>query len=126
MSEYHEPEAELSALTRDFHRALRSLGEEIEAVDWYQQRFDTCGDATLRAVLGHNRDEEMEHACMVLEWLRRTMPGWDTNLRKYLFTEGPVTAIEGGAEKPGATSAPPQRAGDGEGDLGIGSLRSAP
>jgi ferritin-like protein len=94
MSEYHEPEAELSAGTRNLHRALRSLCEEIEAVDWYQQRWEGSHDDSLRSVLAHNRDEEMEHACMLLEWLRRSMPGWDHNLRKYLFTTAPITEIE--------------------------------
>ena len=98
MSEYHEPEGELSASTRNYHRALRSLCEELEAVDWYQQRFESCPDEGLRAILAHNRNEEMEHACMLLEWLRRSMPGWDDKLRTYLFTQAPITAVEDRSE----------------------------
>jgi len=67
------------------HRALISLKEEIEAVDWYHQRIELCSDPELKRVLQHNRDEEIEHACMTLEWLRRKMPGWETRLRDQLF-----------------------------------------
>ena len=97
MSMYHEPTAELSDEARNITRALNSLKEEIEAVDWYNQRVDVATDAELADVLAHNRDEEIEHACMVLEWLRRTMPAWDRELRTYLFTSGPITAVEEGA-----------------------------
>ena len=75
-------------------RALHSLIEEIEAVDWYQQRVDVTDDESLKAILEHNRDEEIEHACMALEWLRRNMPGWDEELRTYLFTEKKITELE--------------------------------
>jgi ferritin-like protein len=94
MSAYHEPTDDLSQKTRDYTRALNSLKEEIEAVDWYQQRVDATQDEKLAAILAHNRDEEIEHACMVLEWLRRNMPAWDENLRTYLFTEKEITEIE--------------------------------
>jgi ferritin-like protein len=94
MSAYHEPTDELTQKTRDYTRALNSLKEEIEAVDWYQQRVDATDDEKLAAILAHNRDEEIEHACMVLEWLRRNMPAWDENLRTYLFTENEITDIE--------------------------------
>lgn len=94
MSDYHENPSELSQQTKDFVRALHSLREEIEAIDWYQQRVDVTKDEKLRAVLAHNRDEEIEHACMTLEWLRRTMPGWDEELRTYLFTEKDITDLE--------------------------------
>jgi hypothetical protein len=70
---YHEPESELSDETRDMHRAIVSLMEELEAVDWYNQRADACKDAELKAILRHNRDEEKEHAAMVLEWIRERM-----------------------------------------------------
>jgi uncharacterized protein len=90
MSNYHEPAEELSKETRDFSRALNSLKEEIEAVDWYQQRVDVTGDEQLKSILEHNRDEEIEHACMTLEWLRRNMPGWDEELRSYLFKDGDI------------------------------------
>jgi hypothetical protein len=94
MSEYHEPTNELSAKTKDYNRALNSLKEEVEAINWYQQRVDATDDPALEKILAHNRDEEIEHACMALEWLRRNMPGWEENLRTYLFTEEEITSIE--------------------------------
>lgn len=94
MSDYHEPEAELTDEARDIHRALKSLQEEIEAVDWYHQRVVLCRDAALRDILAHNRDEEIEHASMTLEWLRRKVPKWNEHLRTYLFTDEPITEIE--------------------------------
>ena len=84
---YHEPIEELSDETRDMHRAIISLMEELEAVDWYNQRVDACTDAELKAILEHNRDEEKEHAAMVLEWIRRRDAKFDDELRDYLFTE---------------------------------------
>ena len=84
---YHEPINELSDATRDMHRAIISLMEELEAVDWYNQRVDACKDTELKAILAHNRDEEKEHAAMVLEWIRRKDPAFDHELRDYLFTE---------------------------------------
>ncbi len=87
---YHEPVAELSAETRDMHRAIVSLMEELEAVDWYNQRVDVCQDPELRKILAHNRDEEKEHAAMVLEWIRRRDPTFDKELRASLFTEGEI------------------------------------
>lgn len=87
---YHEPSAELSAETRDMHRALSSLMEELEAVDWYNQRVDACKDAELKAILAHNRDEEKEHAAMVLEWIRRRDPSFDEHLKDFLFTDKPI------------------------------------
>jgi uncharacterized protein len=83
---YHEPISELSDETRDMHRAIISLMEELEAVDWYNQRADACKDEELRSILKHNRDEEKEHAAMVLEWIRRRDPTFDKELRDYLFT----------------------------------------
>lgn len=73
---YHEPIDELSDETRDMHRAITSLMEELEAVDWYNQRVGACKDAALKAILAHNRDEEKEHAAMVLEWIRRKDPAF--------------------------------------------------
>jgi len=87
---YHEPVSELSAETRDMHRAIVSLMEELEAVDWYNQRVDACKDPELRKILAHNRDEEKEHAAMVLEWIRRRDPHFDKELRASLFTEGEI------------------------------------
>src|SRR4051812_46818306 len=91
---YHEPLELLSEPTRDMHRALSSLMEELEAVDWYQQRAEATQDAELRAVLEHNRDEETEHAMMVLEWLRRMSPVFDRNIQTYLMKQGPITGLE--------------------------------
>jgi ferritin-like protein len=111
----HEPADQLDAGTIDRHRALVSIMEELEAVDWYAQRVDATNDAELASVLAHNRDEEKEHAAMTIEWLRRNDPKLDQHLRTYLFTEGPITAIEAAAEA-GAAEGP-------SGSLGIGSLR---
>ena len=87
---YHEPIEELSDQTRDMHRAIVSLMEELEAVDWYNQRADACKDTELKAILEHNRDEEKEHASMVLEWIRRKDPRFSKELKDYLFTEKPL------------------------------------
>ena len=84
---YHEPVAELSARTRDMHRAIVSLMEELEAIDWYNQRVDACKDKKLKAILAHNRDEEKEHAAMLLEWIRRQDPAFEKQLKDYLFTK---------------------------------------
>ncbi len=87
---YHEPVDRLSDATRDMHRAIVSLMEELEAVDWYNQRVDACHDKELKAILAHNRDEEKEHAAMVLEWIRRKDPKFSAQLKSYLFTDKPV------------------------------------
>jgi len=84
---YHEPFEHLSDETRDMHRAIVSLMEELEAVDWYNQRIDVCQDEELKGILRHNRDEEKEHASMVLEWIRRKDPAFDHELKDYLFTD---------------------------------------
>ena len=84
---YHEPVDELSDETRDMHKAIVSLMEELEAVDWYNQRVDSCKDQELKKILAHNRDEEKEHAAMVLEWIRRQDPAFDKELKDFLFTE---------------------------------------
>lgn len=91
---YHEPVGELSDESRDLHRAITSLMEELEAVDWYQQRIDVTKDQELASILRHNRDEEIEHAAMVLEWLRRRVPKFNEELREYLFTDKPIVGIE--------------------------------
>lgn len=87
---YHEPIEELSPETRDMHRAITSLMEELEAIDWYHQRVDACQDPELKAILAHNRDEEKEHAAMVLEWIRRKDPRFEKELKDYLFTDQPI------------------------------------
>ncbi len=87
---YHEPLEELSDETRDMHRAITSLMEELEAVDWYNQRVDACKDEVLKRILEHNRDEEKEHAAMVLEWIRRKDPKFASEMKDYLFTDKPI------------------------------------
>jgi uncharacterized protein len=88
---FHESHQDLTPQTRDMHRAIVSLMEELEAIDWYQQRVDAATDDALRTILAHNRDEEKEHASMVLEWIRRHDPVLDGHLRKYLFSTEPIT-----------------------------------
>ena len=90
----HEPVDKLKPETPDIHRAVVSLMEELEAIDWYRQRADACGDEQLKAILEHNMNEEIEHASMVLEWLRRHVPKIDAALKAYLFTSGDVTKLE--------------------------------
>jgi hypothetical protein len=118
MTEYHEPVEEMKAQDRDFARALHSMKEELEAVDWYQQRAATTSDESLKAILEHNRDEEIEHACMILEWLRRNMPAWDDELKTYLFGSGAITELEEGEEGGDEDSG-----GKDSGSLNIGSLK---
>ncbi|HEV8246021.1 MAG TPA: ferritin [Polyangiaceae bacterium] len=101
MSDYHEPYDLLAPEVRDIHRALVSLKEEIEAIDWYSQRIAVCGQPALGAVLSHARDEEVEHACLMLEWLRTHMPIWDVQLRKRLFSVG-SQPVDEAAEPAGA------------------------
>jgi hypothetical protein len=95
----HELPNQLTPLTRDLHRALVSLQEELEAVDWYRQRAEAAEDSELQQVLRHNMGEEIEHATMLLEWIRRQEPLFDKQLRTYLFTSGPLLEIEDKAEK---------------------------
>lgn len=87
---YHEPVEELSNETRDMHRAIVSLMEELEAIDWYNQRVNACMDEELKTILKHNREEEKEHAAMVLEWIRRRDPSFSQQLQNYLFIEKPI------------------------------------
>lgn len=125
MSDYHEPQEELDDRVRDLHRALSSLKEEIEAVDWYEQRAARCSSPELKRVIEHNRDEEIEHACMVLEWLRRNEAKWDEALRTYLFKSADIVEIEHEAEKEGALggSAEGSSTNSSRSGLGVGSLR---
>lgn len=99
----HEAAERLKPETVEIHRAIVSLMEELEAIDWYRQRVDASGDPELSAVLEHNMNEEIEHASMVLEWIRRKVPKFDETLRTYLFTTGDITkieeAIDGGAQQ---------------------------
>ena len=137
----HESPDVLSNETKDLHRAIVSLMEELEAVDWYQQRAEACSDNDLRAVLSHNRDEEIEHAMMNLEWIRRRVPKFAENISTYLNSTGPITAVEAklkagedapnesetsaagraGGESSGAKTSSTSRGSDGS--LGIGSLK---
>jgi ferritin-like protein len=105
----------------DRHRAIVSIMEELEAVDWYDQRVSAGGDPELAAVLAHNRDEEKEHAAMTLEWLRRRDPVLDRMLRTYLFTEGSILAVEE-SETDSEQTGDPGIGGLGIGGLGIGGL----
>ncbi|HEY2919570.1 MAG TPA: encapsulin-associated ferritin-like protein [Candidatus Binatia bacterium] len=93
-STLHEPAEHLTARTIDVHRAVISLIEELEAMDWYNQRAEAAKDPQLQAVIKHNRDEEIEHACMTLEWIRRNVSKFDEALKLYLFTSGEITTIE--------------------------------
>lgn len=111
--DYHEPPELISEKNREYIRALNSLREEVEAVDWYWQRVAASNDEQLKAIMKHNAEEEMEHAAMTLEWLRRNMEGWDEQLRTYLFTEGDILSIEEDEEADADETAT---------DLGIGEL----
>ncbi|MCK9287487.1 MAG: ferritin-like domain-containing protein [Sphaerochaetaceae bacterium] len=95
---YSEPYDALDEKTRDISRAITSLREELEAIDWYNQRVSTTKDPELKGIMAHNRDEEIEHACMTIEWLRRNMDKWDEELKTYLFVSGSVLEAETGAE----------------------------
>lgn len=116
----HEDASQLTPETIERHRAIVSIMEELEAVDWYDQRVDAAADEELKAILAHNRDEEKEHAAMVLEWLRRRDPALDEQLRTYLFTERPVLEVEEAAEHGDAEGGGSEAS---NGSLGIGSLR---
>jgi hypothetical protein len=114
----HEPEHSLSPETVDRHRATASIQEELEAIDWYDQRVDATSDTELAGILAHNRDEEKEHAAMTLEWLRRHDPVLDRHLRTYLFTTESVLETE--VEVEGSVAG--ERA-DVRSSLGIGRLQ---
>ena len=120
---YHEPIELLSEDTKNTHRAIVSLKEELEAIDWYQQRAEACTDGELRSVLIHNKNEEVEHAMMTLEWLRRTNPVFAMNIGTYLGSSGPIIEVEkqmtsGGGASGGESGTPST-------SLGIGSLKGS-
>jgi uncharacterized protein len=117
---YHEPIELLSEPTKNMHRAIVSLREELEAVDWYQQRAEACSDPELKAILLHNKNEEIEHAMMALEWLRRNDAVFAKNIDTYLEAKGPITQVEE-KEQEGASAGEGERADNGQ-SLGIGSL----
>lgn len=116
---YYEPYSELSTEARNLDKVIDSLREELEAVNYYHQRADVTNDETVAAIMIHNRNEEIEHACMLVEWLRRNMPEFEKELKQYLFTEAPITEVEEAATGGGQTGG---SAGGGV-SLGIGSLR---
>jgi hypothetical protein len=118
-------ESDLPPETIDRHRAIVSLMEELEAVDWYDQRVQAATNDELRAVLAHNRDEEKEHAAMMLEWLRRNDEAFAEHLSTYLYSKGPITGLEASAKQAGSsTSEASAKAGNAHDEsLGIGSLR---
>ena len=131
----HEPSELLSEETKNMHRAIISVMEELEAIDWYQQRAEACSDPDLKQILLHNKEEEMEHAMMGLEWIRRHSPSFDKQARAYLFTTGDLTKLEesemsggsparkSGAGKGGERSGRASASPGGIQSLGIGSLR---
>ena len=130
---YHEPLELLSEDTKNTHRAIVSLMEELEAIDWYQQRAEACSDPELSAVLTHNKNEEVEHAMMTLEWLRRKSAVFNDNIGTYLNSSGPILEVEktmmsgasgkgegGGSKKSQARSGKSYNTSE---SLGIGSLK---
>jgi ferritin-like protein len=116
-AQFHESMELLKPETMDRHRAIISVMEEFEAIDWYDQRIDATRDEELQAILAHNRDEEKEHAAMVLEWLRRHDAHLDEQLRNYLFIDKPILQREEELEKAEEDES------SNDGSLGIGSLR---
>ena len=116
---YHEPSELLSEETKNLHRAVVSLKEELEAVDWYQQRAEACSDGELRAVLVHNKNEEIEHAMMILEWLRRHSSAFAANIETYLDSSGPITEVE--SKETAGSGEKSERAASAS--LGIGTLK---
>jgi len=121
MSEYHEPEEKLTEEAIDYHRIIKSVMEELEAVDWYNQRADATNDPDVQAIVEHNRDEEIEHACMGLEWLRRNNPVWDEMLRTFLFQTAKITEIE--EEVEGGEGEASEESPASSKSLGLGNMR---
>ena len=116
MSEYHEDN--LPEEAKEYHRIIKSVIEELEAIDWYNQRAAATSDPTVKAIVEHNRDEEIEHACMGLEWIRRRNPVWDENMREFFFTQGDITTLEeSGSEEEANSTGGSSDASDGS--LGI-------
>jgi hypothetical protein len=121
----HESAEKIGGEAVDVHRAIVSIMEELEAVDWYNQRARATANPELRAILEHNRDEEKEHAAMALEWLRRTDPKFAQHLKTFLFTKGPITEIEAEMMAGGGGDGAEPSTVAADGSLGIGSLRKA-
>jgi ferritin-like protein len=120
---FHEPVELLSEDTKNLHRAIVSLKEELEAVDWYQQRAEACSDVELKAVLIHNKNEEIEHALMTLEWLRRKDPIFAANVAVYVNSSGPITEVEKRAEADAVKNDGASISVATSSALGIGSLK---
>lgn len=121
---YHEPIELLSEDTKNTHRAIVSLMEELEAIDWYQQRAEACSDPELSAVLTHNKNEEVEHAMMTLEWLRRKSSVFNDNIATYLNSSGPITEVEAAVVSGSGASGKGEGGASGASEsLGIGSLK---
>jgi uncharacterized protein len=104
---WHAPYELLRPETRDMARAIHSLMEELEAMDWYSQRVDVSDDEALKRVLAHHADEEKEHAVMLIEWIRRRDPEWDKYLRTYLFTTADIVAVEESDASPDSNESGP-------------------
>ena len=121
----HVPRDVLSQEARLLHNAITSLVEELEAVDWYRQRADDTEDAALREILLHNMREEMEHASMVLEWIRRHNSDFAGHLKTYLFTETPITGIEKAVEAADDGAGPAKGAPSRGAVVTVGSLKGA-
>lgn len=114
---YHEDPNLLSDAAKDYHRMIQSTMEELEAIDWYNQRAEVAADPTAKAIMEHNRDEEIEHACMGLEWLRRSNPVWDEMMRQFLFSDGDIIHAEATLD---ASAQSAQPAAPSSGTLNIG------
>ncbi len=118
MAEFHEDKEDLDQEAIEYHRIIQSVIEELEAVNWYNQRATATEDESVKNIVAHNRDEEIEHACMGLEWLRRNSDVWDEHLREFLFTEEEITEIEEGEDH----DHDDEHESAGDNSLGIGDL----
>jgi len=121
---YHEPPEPMSEAVRDLHRVLASVEEELEAIDWYRQRAEVTHDPSARDLLLHNMNEEVEHAVMGFEWLRRNVPRFDEMMRLYLFTSEPITEVEAAATGAGEDAGQAESPAPENPSLAIGSLRA--
>src|SRR4051812_41750184 len=88
--QYHEPASELPPEVRTFARIVASLGEETEAINWYEQRIAVETNAQARAIMENAQGEEFKHFAMDLEFLIRAKPKWQAVLRVVLFSEGDI------------------------------------
>lgn len=118
---FYVPYSELSAEARTFDNAIASLMEELEATNYYNQRADVATDESLREIMIHNRNEEIEHVAMLVEWFRRNSPEFEEELRTYLFTDAPITEVEESATGGGETADGGKSSGTAS--LGLGSFR---